>query len=106
MPGKRVGANVEKLAMYFLEIGKVPTWTEYQNDKYNIPIKVTSFGHVFTSWKQAVNLVRKTRPDVWVELHTTPKPEQVAKPVAPKPAPKLSVKKDPLSKLGSSKKEK
>ena len=53
MPGKRVGANVEKLAMYFLEIGKVPTWTEYQNDKYNIPIKVTSFGHVFTSWKQA-----------------------------------------------------
>tara|TARA_R110000782_G_scaffold179843_2_gene270427 strand:+ start:346 stop:648 length:303 start_codon:yes stop_codon:yes gene_type:complete len=98
MPGKRVGANVEKLAMYFLEVGKVPTWAEYQNDKYNIPIKVTSFGHVFTSWKQAVNLVRKTRPDVWIELHTKP----VAPKPAPKPAPKATAKK-PVVKVASKK---
>lgn len=84
---------VNILAMYFLELGYVPTWFEYKRSR-SVPLKVASVLNVFRDWNQAIATVYKLRPDVLAELE--------ASKVAPKPAPKVTAKK-PVVKVASKK---
>ena len=71
--------------MYFLELGKIPTFKEYTRAK-DRPLKLSAIKNVFRTYDVAVKTVRKLRPDVIEELE---------KPVAPKVAPKAAPKAAP-----------
>ena len=93
MNKQRLDNAVNALAMYFLELGYVPTWVEYKRTR-KVPLRVASLLNTFRDWNQAVANVHKFRPDVLAELEA-PK-------VAPKPAPKVTAKK-PVIKVASKK---
>lgn len=88
---------VNTLAMYFLELGYVPTWFEYKRTR-KVPLRVASLLAIFRDWNQAVATIHKLRPDVLKELEA---PKVAPKP-APKPAPKAAAKK-PAVKVASKK---
>ena len=97
MNNTRRDNTVNILAMYFLELGYVPTWFEYKRSR-SVPLKVASVLNVFRDWNQAIATVYKLRPDVLAELEAP----KVAPKVAPKPAPKVTAKK-PVVKVASKK---
>lgn len=93
MNNRRLDNAINMLAMYFLEIGYIPTWFEYKRSR-SVPLRNAALLNIFRDWNQAVANVHKYRPDVLAELE--------ASKVAPKPAPKATTKK-PVVKAASKK---
>ena len=82
------------LAMFFLELGKIPTEREYKKLR-KVPLRLSTINSMYRKYNNMLEYVKNAQPDLWKEIENLNKPKvvepKVVKPdpeVTPKPAPK------------------
>lgn len=88
-------AALERTAMFFLELGRVPTEKEYRQ-MGAVPVRIATMRTYFKKWEKMVFMIETHQPKIWAELQKLKAPKVVAtkveKPVKPVKPFKAAVK--------------